>query len=51
MCGHGTIGVATVLVETGMVESDRAVTTVIRLDDAGQARRRRVRSGTDRPSR
>ena len=24
MCGHGTIGVATVLVETGMVEVDRA---------------------------
>ena len=51
MCGHGTIGVATVLVETGMV----AVTepeTVIRLDTPaglvevrrggrGRARRRR----------
>ena len=24
MCGHGTIGVATVLVETGMVDGDRA---------------------------
>ena len=38
MCGHGTIGVATVLVETGMV----AVTepeTVIRLDTPGRARR------------
>jgi proline racemase len=31
MCGHGTIGVATVLVETGMVEVTRPVTTV-RLD-------------------
>jgi proline racemase len=31
MCGHGTIGVATVLVETGMVEVSEPVTT-IRLD-------------------
>ena len=31
MCGHGTIGVATVLVETGMVEVREPVTTV-RLD-------------------
>lgn len=31
MCGHGTIGVATVLVETGMVEVNEPVTT-IRLD-------------------
>jgi proline racemase len=31
MCGHGTIGVATVLVETGMVEVSEPV-TVIRLD-------------------
>lgn len=31
MCGHGTIGVATVLVETGMVEIVEPV-TVIRLD-------------------
>lgn len=31
MCGHGTIGVATVLVETGMVEIHEPVTT-IRLD-------------------
>jgi proline racemase len=31
MCGHGTIGVATVLVETGMVEVIEPVTTV-RLD-------------------
>jgi proline racemase len=31
MCGHGTIGVATVLVETGMVEV-RSPTTTIRLD-------------------
>jgi proline racemase len=31
MCGHGTIGVATVLVETGMVEVREPVTT-IRLD-------------------
>src|SRR5690625_7210028 len=31
MCGHGTIGAATVLVETGMVEVTEPVTTV-RLD-------------------
>lgn len=31
MCGHGTIGVATVLVETGMVEVTEPITTV-RLD-------------------
>lgn len=31
MCGHGTIGVATVLVETGMVEVTEPVTT-IRID-------------------
>ncbi|MGC0367511.1 proline racemase [Rhodococcus sp. 27YEA15] len=31
MCGHGTMGVATVLVETGMVEVNEPVTT-IRLD-------------------
>ncbi|WP_068924129.1 proline racemase family protein [Planobispora rosea] len=31
MCGHGTIGVATVLVETGMVEVAEPV-TVVRLD-------------------
>lgn len=31
MCGHGTIGVSTVLVETGMVETVEPVTTV-RLD-------------------
>src|SRR5918992_5549640 len=31
MCGHGAIGVATVLVETGMVEVTEPVTTV-RLD-------------------
>jgi proline racemase len=31
MCGHGTIGVATVLVETGMVEVSEPL-TVIRLD-------------------
>ena len=31
MCGHGTIGVATVLVETGMVDVQEPVTT-IRLD-------------------
>jgi proline racemase len=49
MCGHGTIGVATVLVETGMVEVTEPVTS-IRLDtpaglvevevevEAGQAR-------------
>ena len=42
MCGHGTIGVATVLVETGMVEVTEPVTT-IRLDTPGRARRRRGR--------
>ena len=31
MCGHGTIGVATVLVETGRVEV-REPETVVRLD-------------------
>src|SRR5262245_17265752 len=31
MCGHGTIGVATVLVETGMVHVTKPITTV-RLD-------------------
>ncbi|ADD43762.1 proline racemase family protein [Stackebrandtia nassauensis] len=31
MCGHGTIGVATVLVETGMVEVTEPV-TIVRLD-------------------
>ena len=31
MCGHGTIGVATVLVETGMVEVTEPE-TVVRLD-------------------
>jgi proline racemase len=34
MCGHGTIGVATVLVETGMVEV-REPETVVRLDTPG----------------
>jgi proline racemase len=34
MCGHGTIGVATVLVETGMVEVTEPETT-IRLDTPG----------------
>src|SRR3954464_7515391 len=54
MCGHGTIGVATVLVETGMVEVVEPITT-IRLDTptppaparhAGRPRhRRRPRRG------
>lgn len=46
MCGHGTIGVATVLVETGMVEVVEPVTT-IRLDvPAGQVEASvRVRDG------
>ena len=58
MCGHGTIGVATVLVETGMVEVTEPVTT-IRLDTpaglvvagvavADGARRRRSPSRTSR---
>ena len=52
MCGHGTIGVATVLVETGMVEV-REPETVVRLDTpAGPGRgaggrRRRPRRGRD----
>jgi proline racemase len=46
MCGHGTIGVATVLVETGMVEV-REPETVVRLDvPAGLVEARvRVRDG------
>ena len=36
MCGHGTIGVATVLVETGMVEVTEPE-TVVRLDVPGGA--------------
>ncbi|MFH9412970.1 proline racemase family protein [Streptomyces rochei] len=46
MCGHGTIGVATVLVETGMVEAVEPVTSV-RLDTpAGLVTARvRVRDG------
>ena len=48
MCGHGTIGVATVLVETGMVEVVEPVTT-IRLDTpaglvVAEVRRRRRRA-------
>ena len=56
MCGHGTIGVATVLVETGMVEV-REPETVVRLDTpAGPGRgarggRRRARRGRDAPQR
>ena len=56
MCGHGTIGVATVLVETGMVEV-REPETVVRLDTAGgprggaRRRRRRARRGGDDPQR
>ena len=50
MCGHGTIGVATVLVETGMVPVETPVTTIrldtpaglvvatVRVDDEGAAR-------------
>ena len=37
MCGHGTIGVATVLVETGMVEVSEPE-TLVRLDTPGRAR-------------
>ena len=57
MCGHGTIGVATVLVETGMVEVTEPVTT-IRLDTpAGlvvaevAVRRRRAPSAVTHPQR
>ncbi len=47
MCGHGTIGVATVLVETGMVEVTEPE-TVIRLDvPAGPGRG--PRAGRERP--
>ena len=35
MCGHGTIGVATVLVETGMVEISEPVTSVVLDTPAG----------------
>ena len=42
MCGHGTIGVATVLVETGMVEVTEPVTT-IRLGVPARALRRSPR--------
>ena len=38
MCGHGTIGVCTVLVETGMVEV-REPETVIRLDTPAEITR------------
>ncbi|HEX3779457.1 MAG TPA: proline racemase family protein [Pseudonocardiaceae bacterium] len=38
MCGHGTIGVATVLVETGMVEVTEPVTTVALDTPAGLVR-------------
>ena len=37
MCGHGTIGVATVLVETGMVEVSEPE-TLVRLDTPGRPR-------------
>ena len=56
MCGHGTIGVATVLVETGMVEVQEPTTT-IRLDTpaglvvAEVAVRRRPRRARDHPQR
>src|SRR5204863_3828008 len=42
MCGHGTIGVATVLVETGMVEV-REPETVVRLDTPAGLVEARVR--------
>ena len=50
MCGHGTIGVATVLVETGMVEV-REPETVVRLDvPAGLVEARgAVEGGRPRP--
>jgi proline racemase len=46
MCGHGTIGVATVLVETGMVPVTRPVTT-IRLDTPAGLVVASVRVGED----
>ncbi len=42
MCGHGTIGVATVLVETGMVEVTEPVTTHPAGHARGAGRRRRA---------
>ena len=49
MCGHGTMGVATVLVETGMVTVTEPVTE-IRLDTpAGPGRRPRSGSSTGTP--
>ena len=56
MCGHGTIGVATVLVETGMVAVSEPE-TVVRLDtpagvvEARVAVARRARRGGDDPQR
>jgi proline racemase len=47
MCGHGTIGVATVLVETGMVEV-REPETVVRLDTPGGLVEARVAVGEGR---
>ena len=43
MCGHGTIGVATVLVETGMVEVTEPE-TLVRLDTPAGLVEARVRS-------
>ena len=44
MCGHGTIGVATVLVETGMVEVTEPE-TLVRLDTPAGLVEARVRGG------
>lgn len=49
MCGHGTIGVATVLVETGMVPVVEPVTT-IRLDTPRDSSSPRWRCRTAMPS-
>lgn len=46
MCGHGTIGVATTIVETGMVEVQEPVTTIILDAPAGLITARvRVKNG------
>ena len=50
MCGHGTIGVATVLVETGMVTVTEPVTT-IRLDTPAGLVVAEVAVATGMPSR
>ena len=51
MCGHGTIGVATVLVETGMVEVTEPETVVALDTPAGLVRGARGGRGRARDGR